>query len=419
MYIIKAYVGTEEYTIYNPHKEELTVGNPYYEIGDNVNGQAEFTIYPSHPFYDKVNKLTTDIVFYKDGEERFAGRVLYDDEDFSGAKKVFVEGELAYFCDSIQRPKVYHDATVWDYVNDLVKNHNEQVEERKRFVLKKVSVTDPNDSLYRYSNWEDTRTILKEKLTDRLGGHLVIEKINGTRYLSYLSDEDYYKQSSQVVRFGKNLIDYSRREDASEVGTCLIPLGARLEESSIEGLEERLTIKESELGTDYICDQNAIQKYGYIYKKKIWDDVTVRENLKSKATAFLSSVYSEDISVKIKAVDMNLTDEAIEEIRVGHVLKCKSPPSHLDAELPVSELRVYLADMSKNTFTLGTETRKQTYTTSGLESESEFKKEISNLPAGNVKIDPDAVIQIQSVAELPEEPDINTLYLIRGTVMYN
>src|SRR5699024_11037821 len=110
--------------------------------GDNVNGQAEFTVYPTHPYYKYVQKLTTDIFFYKDGVEKFAGRVLYDDEDSAGSKKVFVERELAYFNDSIQRPKVYHNYSVRAYLQDLIDVHNSQVEERKQFVLGRVTVTD-------------------------------------------------------------------------------------------------------------------------------------------------------------------------------------------------------------------------------------------------------------------------------------
>ena len=133
MYTIKAFVDGKEYMIHNPRVKVLTVGDPYFETGDNVNGQAEFTVYPTHPYYSKVKKLTTDIVIYNNGVEEFAGRVLYDDEDSKGIKHVFVEGELAFFCDSIQRPKVYHNTPVRAYLQDIIDRHNAQVEERSNF----------------------------------------------------------------------------------------------------------------------------------------------------------------------------------------------------------------------------------------------------------------------------------------------
>ena len=73
MYTIKAFVDGKEYMIHNPRVKALIVGDPYYQKGDNVNGQAEFSVYPTHPYYQYVKKLTTDIVFYKDGVENLLG----------------------------------------------------------------------------------------------------------------------------------------------------------------------------------------------------------------------------------------------------------------------------------------------------------------------------------------------------------
>lgn len=381
MYTIKAFVDGKEYMIHNPRVKALIVGDPYYQKGDNVNGQAEFSVYPTHPYYQYVKKLTTDIVFYKDGVEKFAGRVLYDDEDSKGVKKVFVEGELAYFCDSIQRPTVYHNISVKNYLKTVIDNHNSQVEERKQFTLGRVSVTDPNDSLYRYANWETTRETLKDKLVDRLGGHLVIRKEDGIRYLDYLNDDEFYTQNSQEIRFGKNLLDYSKNMDASDLVTCVIPLGAKLEESSIEGLEERLTIKEVNGGVDYVSDDSAVAAYGRIYKTVTWDDVTVASNLMKKGREYLKSVQFENMVLELKAIDLNLTDDDIQEFEVGGLIRCVSPPHGLDSKLPLSSLKVYISNFAKNTITLGTEKQSNTYTSSNSHTAEEIEKTINSIPS--------------------------------------
>ena len=68
MYTVKAVVDGEEYTLHDSRVKELTLGgNPYFEVGDNINGSAEFSVFPTHPYYGKVKKLTTDIIFYRDG----------------------------------------------------------------------------------------------------------------------------------------------------------------------------------------------------------------------------------------------------------------------------------------------------------------------------------------------------------------
>ena len=54
MYTIKAYVDGTEYTLHDSRVKALTVGGkPYFEVGDNINGSASFSVYPNHPYYDK------------------------------------------------------------------------------------------------------------------------------------------------------------------------------------------------------------------------------------------------------------------------------------------------------------------------------------------------------------------------------
>lgn len=387
MYTIKAYVDSKEYTIHDARVKALTVGgNPYFEIGDNINGSATFKVFPTHPYYDKVTKLTTDIVIYRDDEPEFYGRVLYDDEDFSGTKKVFVEGELAFLCDSIQRPKVYHNISVKAYVQDLIDIHNAQVEERKQFVVGRVTVKDSNDSLYRYSNYEDTRTAFKEKLTSRLGGHLVIRHEDGLRILDYLADEDYYTKNTQGIRFGKNLLDFSKNMDASDLATCIIPLGAKLDEDeqdpALEAIsEQRRTIASVNGGVDYVTDDNAVREYGKIYKTVTWDDVTVPENLKKKAEEYLKSVQFEKMVLELKAIDLNLTDESFQRFEVGNMIQCVSTPNGLDREFPLTKKKVYITSFKNNTVTLGDETSAKSYTSSNRQSTAEMEETIKSLPS--------------------------------------
>lgn len=387
MYTIKAYVDGTEYTLHNSRVKALTLGGkPYFEIGDNINGSASFSVYPNHPHYDKVKKLTTDIIIYRDDEPEFYGRVLYDDEDFSGTKKVFVEGELAFLCDSIQRPKVYHNISVKAYVQDLIDIHNAQVEERKQFVVGRVTVKDSNDSLYRYSNYEDTRTAIKEKLTSRLGGHLVIRHEDGQRILDYLSDEDYYTRNTQGIRFGKNLLDFSKNMDASDLATCIIPLGAKLDEDeqdpALEAIsEQRRTIASVNGGVDYVTDDNAVKEYGKIYKTVTWDDVTVPENLKKKAEEYLKSVQFEKMVLELKAIDLNLTDESFQRFEVGNMIQCVSTPNGLDREFPLTKKKVYITSFKNNAVTLGDETSAKFYTSSNRQNTAQIEETIKSLPS--------------------------------------
>lgn len=387
MYTIKAYVDGTEYTLHDSRVKALTLGGkPYFEVGDNINGLASFSVYPNHPHYDKVKKLTTDIIIYRDDEPEFYGRVLYDDEDFSGTKKVFVEGELAFLCDSIQRPKVYHNISIKAYVQDLIDIHNAQVEERKQFVVGRVTVKDSNDSLYRYSNYEDTRTVFKDKLTSRLGGHLVIRHEDGLRILDYLSDEDYYTRNTQGIRFGKNLLDFSKNMDASDLVTCVIPLGAKLDEEdqdpALEAIsEQRITIASVNGGVDYVTDDNAVREYGKIYKTVTWDDVSLPENLKKKGEEYLKSSQFEKMILELKAVDLNLKDDSFQQFEVGNKIQCTSTPNGLDKEFPLTKKKTYITSFKDNTVTLGDETSSVSYTSSNRQNTAQIEETIKSLPS--------------------------------------
>lgn len=385
MYTIKAIVDGKEYLLHDPLKNLFTK-DAYYMVGDNINGQAEFTVYPDNPNYKHVRKLVTDIEILKDGIPKFHGRVLYDNESFSGAKKVFVEGELAFFCDSIQRPKKYQNISLSGYLQDIIANHNAQVEQRKQFVLGRVTVQDSNDNIYRYSNYENTRTVLKEKLVDRLGGHLVVRHENGQRILDYLDDATFYKRNNQKIEFGKNLLDFSKNMDASDVATCIIPLGKKLDpEEQDESLgvikEQRINIRDVNGGVDYVTDDNAVREYGKIYKTVIFDDISVPATLVSKGKEWLKSVQFEKLVLEVKAIDLNLTDEAYQAFEIGDMVQCVSKPNGLDKEIPLTQKKTYLTNFAKNTITLGDETRNKTYTSSNRQESAQMEQEIQQIPS--------------------------------------
>ena len=282
--------------------------------------------------------------------------------------------------------KVYHNYSVKAYLQDIIDVHNAQVEERKQFVLGLVTVTDSNDSLYRYSNWEDTRTILNDKLTSRLGGHLVIRHKDGQRILDYLSDDTYYTKNSQKIEFGKNLLDFSKNMDASDLVTCVIPLGAKLEEEdqdeSLEQIkEQRITIADINGGVDYVTDDKAVAEYGKIHKTVIFDNVKVPSNLKKKGEEYLKSVQFEKMVLELKAIDLNFVNEGNQELRVGDKIRCISEPNGMDKEFPLTKKRIYITQFKKNTVTLGDESSNKSYTSSNRQESAQMEEEIKNIPS--------------------------------------
>jgi hypothetical protein len=338
--------------IYDLRDEELVLLDPKVTLEVNTAGSFDFKLPPGHPQYDLPKKMKSLVEVWHDNEQIFAGRPVEEKIDFYNCKYIECEGQLAYLNDSIQRPAEYHDKTVRGYLETLIDNHNKQVDESKQFEVGIVTVTDNNDSLFRYTNHNTTLKEIKEDLVDDLGGYLRVRNHNGHRYIDYIAEFD--NLCSQSIQFGENLLDYAKNIDIRDIATAIIPLGARLETSEIAALEERLTIKSVNNGKDYLAHEDAVKKYGFVVKTVTWDNVTTPEMLKSKGQKWLTDGQFENMVLEVKAVDLHYTDEQIEQFKLFDMVLVHSAPHGLDKKFPLSKMTVYLDKPASNTFTLGT-----------------------------------------------------------------
>ena len=366
--------------IYDLRDEELTLIEPRLTLEVNSPGSFECRIPPTHPRYDLPVKMLSRITVLQDNVELFKGRITQTKIDYYNRKQIYCEGELAFLNDSIQRPAEYHDMTVRGYFEKLISIHNEQVETDKRFEVGQVTVTDPNDSLYRYTNWENTLTAIKEDLISSLGGYIRVRNENGHRYLDYV--KDYGVINQQVIEFGENLLDFTRGIDMTDIATVVVPLGNRLEESSIPALEERLTIKSVNGGKDYVVNQDAVKKYGWIVKVVTWDDVTTPERLKSHGEKWLTDEQFENMTIEAKAVDLHYVDDTKQAIRLGDSVRIVSRPHGLDKYFPVTKLTISLNQLSQNTLTFNGTVKASVSTRTNAISQS-LKTQIEELPTKN------------------------------------
>lgn len=338
--------------IYDLRDEELVLLDPKVTLEVNTAGSFDFKLPPGHPQYVLPKKMKSLVEVWHDNEQIFAGRPVEEKIDFYNCKYIECEGQLAYLNDSIQRPAEYHDKTVRGYLETLIDNHNKQVDESKQFEVGIVTVTDNNDSLFRYTNHNTTLKEIKKDLVDDLGGYLRVRNHNGHRYIDYIAEFD--NLCSQSIQFGENLLDYAKNIDIRDIATAIIPLGARLETSEITALEERLTIKSVNNGKDYLAHEDAVKKYGFVVKTVTWDNVTTPEMLKSKGQKWLTDGQFENMVLEVKAVDLHYTDEQIEQFKLFDMVLVHSAPHGLDKKFPLSKMTVYLDKPASNTFTLGT-----------------------------------------------------------------
>lgn len=360
-------IKSDNNEIYNLKDEEnYIVESPKLTLELNKSGELTFYIPPTHPNYNNISGLTSKIQLFNNNNLEFAGRTIENKDAFNKRRYVKIEGELSYLCDSIQKLAVYK-CTPYDFFAQIIANHNSQVEESKQFRIGMFTITDSNNYIYRYTNYENTLTTIKEKLIDSLGGFLRVRYANGHRYLDLLAD--YGKTNSQVIRFGENILDLNKYIKFSSICTAMIPLGTELDETVSTGgssgtIKKRLTLSsypDGEYGDivksgDMIYSKSGVQNYGYIYADKsssTFKDITLVANLFSKGVTALSNMLQSSLTIELNAVDLNLINVDIEKIELGDRIKVLSPPHNLNDYFIVSKIVKDLANPKNNKITLG------------------------------------------------------------------
>ena len=158
------------------------------------------------------------------------GRSTTTEGEFNRTHQLSCESDPAYLCDSIVHPFEFQGSII-EFMTQVLNGHNAQVEERKRYLLGRVNVVDNNNYINRSnSDYSCSLDCLRDKLVKTHGGYLRTRLEDGKRYLDYLTDGG--GTNNQTIRYGVNLVDYSKTQDATELFTALIPTGADIDETS-------------------------------------------------------------------------------------------------------------------------------------------------------------------------------------------
>lgn len=364
---------------------EIKMIDPTLTLADNTAGTLKFKLPQSNVGYDSVNRISSIIKVYKEGKEIWAGRVISEDIDFWNNRSVTCEGELGYLNDTAQfppeQPAGGHDEHIDDYggayyfregetsmpgifLDHILAVHNSKVEVEKQFELGNVTVTDPmineksdeedTGDIYVFTDYISTLECIKTKLIDKLGGHFVIRKENGKRYLDYLA-EYHSEELTQTIEFRKNLLDFTRTFNESDFATVIIPLGKQLDVTANTGGTEYPTIEDVNQGKNYLKNDEAVAAFGWIERIVNFDDIEDEQELLDKGREYLEDLQFENLTLKLNAYDLHYLDNTIEDIRLLDQVRVISRPHGLNRVFPITELELNLANPSGSTFTLGEE----------------------------------------------------------------
>lgn len=393
--------------LYDIRSKDRTVTSPRLILETGKNGTLSFRIPKTNPMFDYINlKKSIFRVFQVDLKDNkriytqlFRGMANTRDEDFYSRGQVEVEGELAFFNDTVIRPYSYQ-GNVIDLLKKYVNEHNSRVDDFKKFYVRNCTVTDNNDYITRANeNYPSTKEEMDAKLIDLLGGHFETEEVeeieqNGNVirkvYIDYLAD--YTKYNTQPIIFGRNMLDFAKFISAEDIKTVIIPLGQKED-------NEYVTIKSVNNGRDYIEDAAAINVFGRIEGTVKHDDVTVPSNLLSKARKDLEDSINLTTTINITAADLHELDVDIEALKVGRLTRVISIPHRWDKYMLLTKLELNLDDIKSSKITLG-----QTYK-SFTEKQLNNQKQVSNVAQSIIKVE----TLSRNISDVKEEvKNINT-----------
>lgn len=194
---------------------------------------------------DLVARMKSIIKIYRDGTEIWEGRVLSEDRDFQNLRDIYCEGELSYLNDVCLPQRKFESTsqqpiTGRQFLEYVINYYNTKVDVSKRFTVGYVTAhgADGGTLDSRITNFENCLAAVN-KLVEDYGGHLRIRKVNGVRTLDWIAD--YENTSTQVIKFGSNLLDFTCNWDMSDLCTVLLPTGEVVQQASSSTVGDPVT----------------------------------------------------------------------------------------------------------------------------------------------------------------------------------
>ena len=352
MYKVYVRYAGADYPLYEPLDDEMRIFDPVLTETAGGAGTFLFRINRGHPNFDRIKACKSEIILYWDDEALFYGRVFRPEQGFDNIVTFTCEGELTYLLDSIQRPFSF-TGNISNYIGKLLDEHNKQVEADKRVEKGNIVVAaDSGDIVWSLTEHTQTLAVLRA-IKDTYGGYLKIRHAAGKRYLDYVCD--YGGINSQAIRFGDNLLDLTKYVDASQIITCLIPIGGEVEYKDELGEKQKRSVDITSVnnGKDYIENPIAVEQFGRIFGTQNFDEITDPQKLLTKATAYLEEASALPESIVINAIDLSLIDADIEQLRTGYWTDVLSTPHGIEQRYMLSQREINLLDPTQGSVTLG------------------------------------------------------------------
>ena len=383
----KVYIGDialdRDKELLNPNNREgeippeETLVSCQYTAEMSAAGSCVFVMPPTHPYISEIKPMITEVIVEETGNIVWFGRVTDTKRDFLNRLTVNCEGAYAFFNDSICLYEAYYDISPGEYLAKLLANHNAQVPHKRQIQLGYAQGMDVQIS--GEINYESTMSLI-QKFLDDYGGYIHIRfDADGTCKLFWLDGQA--AETSQRVTFGKNLLDFAKSTDFSDICTSVIPLGANVEmeipdldehgnqlyedadgeqvsvqdethtipstkiverplnlgmtpdenvEPDEDGIAPLRFIQSSTQVASLVVNGSNATRYGRIVRSVTFDDVYDTSTLRQKASRWLDKQPFGEITIDISAADLRFLDRTQGAFTLGVGVPVYSPPHGVD-----------------------------------------------------------------------------------------
>lgn len=308
---------TVGHVVYDPTMNKL-VSDGKLTLKSNEVDDLQLTVNQSNYLFGNVKAFQTHIEVYSDHDELiFRGRCL----DFTKEMKdngQFIQSFVFesienYLKDSTQYYRKVQDTDPVTFFRQLIRTHNEQVPDYKKFVVGKADVTNSSDNVYRYIDYVDTRTTIMDKLVRRLGGYLRVRYENGQNIVDYMVNPGVDHSTGIPLQISKNMMSENWHIDPTGIITRLMPLGATWGDNdpdmSSNAALPRTTIESVNDGKMFIDIPQLQAEFGTINGSVVWDDVHDPQTLYNKAQAWIKAQATAKETFTVNALELPNLDK--------------------------------------------------------------------------------------------------------------
>ena len=356
MYSVYAVLPTSGTTVIYDDRlmgNEYRLIDPKLELAVNSAGTFTVSIPPTNIAYSSLTCFTTDLYITRDGTVIWYGRVINESLDFWNNRRITCEGALAFLNDTVQPHWDNGGYDVRQFISYVLGVHNgrhsDGLANSHQIFCGNVTVSDTTYSIWSVDG-ETTLECIQKYVIDKFGGFLSIRRDSSNQLLLDCL-KSARKTAKQQIRFGSNLLDFSKTLSMTDLCTCVYPRGEKREDGTY------LTVKNTDAadGSIYVKSDTGIANYGLVERTVDWPNVTDADVLFELAQTYLESSQFADLSIDISAVDLHSVFDFEEAIDLGDRVRCVSEPHGMNADFMVTKISLPLDQPDKTVYSLTSE----------------------------------------------------------------